>query len=98
MAGQLKVPKGLAGVSVTETRIAKSDSDGALVYRGYPISELAQNAGFEETAYLVLKGSLPQRAELAEFTSNLSGKMRVDPRVFSTMRELGSEALPIDAL
>ncbi|MBI3841485.1 MAG: citrate/2-methylcitrate synthase [Thaumarchaeota archaeon] len=68
------------------------------MYRGYPISELAENAGFEETAYLILKGSLPKRAELGEFASNLSGRMHVDPRVFSVMRELGTDAHPIDAL
>jgi len=94
----LKVPKGLAGVSVTDTKIAKSDADGSLVYRGYPISEMATNAGFEETAYLILNGSLPNRSELDWFASRLREQARVRGRVFGIMKELGSEAHPIDAL
>jgi citrate synthase len=94
----LKVPKGLAGVSVTDTKIAKSDADGSLVYRGYPISEIAANAGFEETAYLILNGSLPKRSDLDLFTWALRGKAKVGGRVFGIMKELGSEAHPIDAL
>ena len=71
MSQHLKVPKGLAGVSVTETAIAKSDADGSLVYRGYPIGEIAGNAGFEETAYLILNGSLPKKGELEDFAKSL---------------------------
>ncbi len=93
-----KVPRGLAGVSVTDTNIAKSDSDGALVYRGYPISEIATNAGFEETAYLVLHGKLPKKGELDEFSGRLREKARVDSRIFALMRELGKESHPIDVL
>ncbi len=98
MSEGLKVPKGLAGVSVTETRIAKSDAEGSLVYRGYPISEIATNAGFEETAYLILNGSLPVSGELKEFSNALRTKSRVDPVVFGIMKELGKDAHPIDAL
>lgn len=95
---QLKVPRGLAGVSVTETAIAKSDADGTLVYRGYPISEIASKAGFEETAYLILKGKMPTRGELGAFSGRLAEEGKVGPKVFGIMRELGRDAHPIDAL
>ena len=98
MAEGLKPPKGLAGVSVTETKIAKSDADGTLVYRGYPISEIAANAGFEETAYLILNGSLPTGADLRAFSSKLRVMQTVDRRVFVIMKELGGEAHPVDVL
>ncbi len=98
MSEGMKVPKGLAGVSVTETKIAKSDADGSLVYRGYPISEIASNAKFEETAYLILNGSLPTKSQLGAFSDDLVGKMKVDGRLFEIMRDLGKEAHPIDAL
>ncbi len=98
MSQHLKVPKGLAGVSVTETAIAKSDADGSLVYRGYPIAEIASNAGFEETAYLILKGSFPNKGDLKEFAKSLREKSKVQEKVFGIMRELGREAHPIDAL
>ena len=66
--GPIRVPKGLAGVSIADTKIGKSASDGSLIYRGYPISELAANASFEETAYLILKGRLPTKPELGAFS------------------------------
>lgn len=94
----LRAPKGLAGVSVADTRISKSASDGSLIYRGYPIADIAANATFEETAYLVVKGSLPTRAELRGFARALGDRSGVDSQVFEIMRELGSRAHPIDAI
>jgi citrate synthase len=96
--GPIRVPRGLAGVSVADTRIAKSDSDGSLVYRGYPIAELAANAGFEETAYLILNGKLPSKAELDSFTKGLQSRARVGGEIFGIMRRLGRKAHPIDAI
>lgn len=94
----MKVPKGLSGVAVTETTIAKSDADGTLLYRGYDINDLAKSASFEETAYLILKGKLPEKSELESFNSNLSSKMRVDPDVYKIIRELPNDSHPMDVL
>jgi citrate synthase len=94
----MKAPRGLAGVSVADTTIAKSDPDGSLVYRGYPIAEIVSKAGFEETAYLVVKGTLPKRAELATFSAKLKQNARADKRVIEMMKGLGSGAVPIDVL
>lgn len=98
MPEQMKVPKGLAGVSITDTKIAKSDSDGSLVYRGYPIGEIAPTAGFEETAYLILNSTFPTRNQLEVFSADLRDQTKVDGRIFGIMKELGKEAHPIDAL
>src|SRR5260370_15204433 len=73
----IRVPAGLYGVAITDTRIAKSDSDGSLVYRGYVVSELFEKSSFEEVAYLVMEGRLPNRAELDVFTSTLRSRMQV---------------------
>jgi citrate synthase len=94
----VRVPKGLAGVSITDTSISKSDADGSLIYRGYPIWEVATKAGFEETAYLVLNGALPTRNELESFTQGLRERADVEPKVFGIMRELGRDAHPIDVI
>ena len=94
----VKAPKGLAGVSITDTRISKSDADGSLIYRGYPISEIAAKAGFEEAAYLVLNGSLPTRSQLESFVEGLSERADVEPSIFGMMRELGRDAHPIDVI
>ncbi|MDG6954379.1 MAG: citrate synthase [Nitrososphaerota archaeon] len=93
-----RAPRGLAGVSVADTRISKSEGDGTLIYRGYPISDIAANATFEEAAYLVLNGKLPTKGELGEFSSSLAGRSRVEDRVFDIMRSLGKGAHPIDAI
>jgi len=94
----VKVAKGLAGVSITDTSISKSDADGSLIYRGYPIGEIVTNAGFEETAYLILNGALPTGSQLESFTQGLKERAEVEPKVFGIMRELGSDANPIDAI
>jgi citrate synthase len=94
----MKVPKGLAGVSVTDTKISKSEADGSLLYSGFPISEIAANAGFEETAYLILNGSLPKREELATFSEGLKRRAKVDEKIWGILKSLGPNAHPIDAL
>jgi len=94
----VRVHRGLAGVSVADTRISKSDADGSLIYRGYPIWEIATNAGFEETAYLILNGKLPTESQLESFTEGLRERAEVQPKILRIMRELGHGADPIDAI
>ncbi len=98
MSEQIRVPKGLSGVAVTETEIAKSDVDGALIYRGYTIEDLAENASFEETAYLVINGVLPTRAQLKDFEAELHSRMKVDSAVYKVIRALPEDAHPVDIL
>lgn len=88
----------MAGVAITDTRIAKSDADGSLIYRGYPIKEIVDNASFEETAYLIQTGRLPKRSELQSFSTELARQANPDPKLFEAMKTLGSETDPIDAL
>jgi citrate synthase len=94
----VKVQKGLAGISVTDTRISKSDADGSLVYRGYPIWEIATNAGFEETAYLILNGKFPTTSQLKSFVEGLQERADVQPKILEIMRELGRGADAIDVI
>jgi len=93
-----RAQKGLAGVSVADTKISKSGHDGSLVYRGYPISEIAANAGYEETAWLILNGKLPTKSELESFTRQLRSESVMDERIFAIMRELGNRAHPVDVI
>src|SRR2546430_10606180 len=98
MSELIRGPKALSGVSVTETKIAKSDVDGSLIYRGYTIEDLAENASFEETAYLVLYGELPNRTQLGRFDSELPSRMKADPNAYQVIRDLPKDAHPIDVL
>lgn len=98
MAQQIRVPKGLEGVAVTETSISKSESDGSLFYRGYKIEELAEKSSFEEVAFLILNGYLPKKYELTDFISRLKDEMHLDERLYTIMRFFPKEADPMDII
>lgn len=55
------------------SKITFIDGDrGILMYRGYPIEELAEKSTYLETSYLILHGELPTRAQLDEWTWNIT--------------------------
>src|SRR5438874_11500405 len=60
---------GFAATAATESRITYiAGAAGVLLYRGYPIEQLAGERSFMEVAYLLLLGALPTRQQLAECT------------------------------
>lgn len=70
MTEKIKVPKGLAGVIVDETKVSKVMPEiNSLVYRGYPVQELAELCTFEEVAYLLVHDDLPNQRQLNDFTA-----------------------------
>ena len=65
----------LSGVVVAQTAICSIDPErGVLMYRGYDIADLAEHATYEEVAYLLLEGELPNADELAAFRDELSAR------------------------
>src|SRR5882762_3370684 len=63
---------GFMATASCESRITYIDGDlGVLLYRGYPVEQLAEHSSFLEVAYLVLNGELPTAVELKEFTGNI---------------------------
>ncbi|WP_026553107.1 bifunctional 2-methylcitrate synthase/citrate synthase [Arthrobacter sp. H20] len=67
---ETQIYKGLAGVTVDTTAISKVNSDtNSLMYRGYPVQELAAKCSFEEVAYLLWHGELPSADQSEEFTA-----------------------------
>ena len=63
---------GLAGVTAGATSLCTVGKEGAgLTYRGYDIYDLANNACFEEVAYLLLHGKLPTQAELDAYIATI---------------------------
>jgi len=81
----MTVTKGLEGIVATTSSIS-SIVDGVLTYRGYDIDDLAENASFEETAYLLWFGSLPTSAELSVLRSNLSEFAPIPEQVIEQMK------------
>jgi citrate synthase len=63
---------GFGMTAATDSRITYIDGDaGQLLYRGYPVEQLAEKSSFMECAYLLLAGELPSRKQLDEFTNNI---------------------------
>ena len=63
---------GFGMTAATESSITYIDGDaGVLLYRGYPIEQLAEKSSFMEVAYLLLIGQLPTAKQLIEFTGNI---------------------------
>lgn len=83
-----KKPGGLAGVVAGETALCTVGKEGAgLTYRGYDIYDLVDNAGFEEIAFLLLYGHLPNRAELDAYVAKLKS-LRGLPRELKQVLEM----------
>lgn len=91
------IKKGLAGVVVDYTAVSKVNPEtNSLLYRGYPVQELAAKCSFEEVAYLLWNGELPHEAQLAEFTARERAGRALDPVVKSVIDTLPTSAHPMD--
>jgi 2-methylcitrate synthase len=90
---------GLRGQSAGETALCTVGKTGAgLTYRGYDIKDLADNAQFEEVAYLLLYGKLPNQTELDGYKARLKG-MRALPEALKTVLEnIPKDAHPMDVM
>jgi citrate synthase len=63
---------GFMATASCESRITFIDGDaGVLLYRGYPVEQLAEHSSFIEVAYLLLNGDLPSQKQLTEFTHSM---------------------------
>jgi 2-methylcitrate synthase len=94
-----EIHKGLAGVVVDTTTISKVNPEtNSLLYRGYPVQELAEKCTFEEVAYLLWHGELPTGEQLAEFETLERSLRPLDPRVKRVIDELPTTAHPMDVV
>jgi citrate synthase len=63
---------GFMATASTESKVTYIDGDqGVLLYRGYPIEQLAEKSSFLEVSYLLLNGELPNAKQLADFTASI---------------------------
>ena len=90
---------GLEGVAAFETSISYIDGkDGILIYRGIPIEELAKKSTYEETAYFLIYGNLPTKAELKKFSADLEAHISLDPEDIKWVKDFPISAHPMDVL
>ncbi len=89
----------LAGVSAGSTSICTVGHTGNdLHYRGYDIIELAKHATFEEVAYLLIHGELPNQTQLAGYHAKLK-KLRDLPTALKTVLEqIPKNTHPMDVM
>jgi len=90
-------PRGLEGVVAASTSICKVE-DNSLVYRGYPIEELATKAEYEEVAYLLLNGDLPNKEELRDFKAELVKHRALSPFLRQILQESSENGTAMDVL
>ncbi|WP_026554154.1 bifunctional 2-methylcitrate synthase/citrate synthase [Arthrobacter sp. 35W] len=92
-----EIKKGLAGVVVDYTAVSKVNAEtNSLLYRGYPVQELAAQKSFEEVALLLWTGELPTTAELAVFTAFERANRALDPVAKATIDLLPLDCHPMD--
>ena len=71
--GHVTLDHGFVNTAACSSAITFIDGDkGILRYRGYPIEQLAEKSTFLETSYLLIYGSLPNAAQLADFSNNVN--------------------------
>jgi len=83
---------GLEGIVASQTAISMVDGqNGRLVYQGYVIADLAEEMSFEEVAFLLWEGRLPNRAELDALSLELTNH-----RTLTQAANIALDALPVD--
>src|SRR5207249_4152506 len=69
-----------------------------LRYRGYPVTELAEKATFDEVAYLLLYGELPTSSQLADFQKCLADARKIPDSLRDLLKALPKDASPMDVV
>ncbi|WP_152393529.1 bifunctional 2-methylcitrate synthase/citrate synthase [Paenibacillus guangzhouensis] len=90
---------GLADVIAGETAISTVGKEGkGLTYRGYAIQDLARAGTFEETAFLLLYGKLPNSDELQQYRAKLMGLREMPAGLMHILEQLPASTHPMDVL
>lgn len=90
---------GLAGVVAGQTAISTVGKEGVgLTYRGYSINDLAEQATFEEVAFLLLYGRLPNRSELDAYRKRLASLRGLPAALKIVLEQLPSTTHPMDVM
>ncbi|HVZ39738.1 MAG TPA: citrate synthase/methylcitrate synthase [Candidatus Kapabacteria bacterium] len=92
---QETIRPGLEGVVAAETTLSSVDGEaGELIIAGYPVEELAPNATFEETAWLLWNGELPCDEDLEAFAGMLASHRAIPAATLALLREAAANGIP----
>ena len=90
---------GLRGQVAGKTALSTVGQSGSgLTYRGYDVKDLAEQCQFEEVAYLILKGKLPNQSELDSYKSLLKGMRDLPLALKEVLERIPADAHPMDVL
>ena len=90
---------GLRGQVAGETALCTVGKSGTgLTYRGFDISVLAEKASFEEVAFLLLRGHLPNQRELEEYLTTIIQNRRLPEALKDVLERLPASAHPMDVM
>jgi 2-methylcitrate synthase len=90
--------KGLAGVIAGESAICTVGGGQGLNYRGYNVNDLAEHASFEEVAFLLIHGHLPNSQELKDYIARLASFRNISPSLRSILELIPEKAHPMDVM
>ena len=97
--GKTLAGAGLRGQVAGETALCTVGKTGTgLTYRGYDITDLAENTCFEEVAHLILKGELPTQSELDAYRAKLKGLRSLPPALKEVLERIPASAHPMDVM
>ena len=92
-----EIKKGLLGIVVDETTVSQVMPDiNSLTYRGYAVQDLCEKCNFEEVAYLVLNGELPNNKQLKSFVKEERLDRKLSKEILSDIRKMPKKAHPMD--
>ena len=91
------IKKGLMGVTVDETAISKVMPEiNSLTYRGYAAQDLCAQCHFEEVAYLILNGELPNKKEYTKFLKEEIKERSLSKNLINIIKQMPKKSHPMD--
>src|SRR6185312_2601078 len=96
---KVNTKKGLEGAVIDTSSVSKVNADtNTLMYRGYPVQDLAELCRFEEVAYLMYTGELPNKGQLADFEKKERGYRDITKANLDVIRLLPKKCHPMDSI
>jgi len=94
---EVEIKKGLVGVIADETKVSEVMPDiNSLTYRGYAVQDLAEACIFEEVAYLLLNGELPNKSQLTKFQEEERNNRGISTNLKKIIQNFQKTANPMD--
>ena len=92
-----EIKKGLLGIFVDETEVSKVMPEiNSLTYRGYAAQDLCAKCKFEEVAYLILNGELPNKKQLKNFETQERKERKLSNTLLADIKKIPKKAHPMD--